>query len=314
MLSGPFFVASSGTDRAGPSRVRVSGKCWRVAAFRLRNALLLSTFRPNWSVGDCHAHRAGGPLDDLHCRLDVVGVQIRELSVGDFPHLIPGDLADLVPLGDSRALGHAGCLLDQLRGRRRLGDERERAVLVDGDLDGDHRAAHGFGRGVVRLDELHDVHAVRPEGGTDGRRRGGGRGVQGNLDEGRDLLLGRHSGWILLLGCCWRLPAAWSGSGRSDPVDVRVVVADHTFWTWGKVRSTGVSRPRISTSAFSRWLLTLISVIVAWTPANGPSTTMTESPTTKSATSTFLRRRVGPSLVAVAAARTAGASIFSTSS
>ena len=37
---------------------------------------------------------------------------------------------------------------------------------------------------------------------------------------------------------------------------------------------------------------------------------MTESPTEKSATSTFLRRRVGPPLVAVAAARTAGASIF----
>jgi transcriptional antiterminator NusG len=26
----------------------------------------------------------------------------------------------------------------------------------------------------------------------------------------------------------------------------------------------------------SRWLLALISVIVAWTPANGPSTTITE--------------------------------------
>src|SRR5215212_7846031 len=116
--------------------------------------------------------------------------------------------------------------------------------------------------------------------------------------------------WAIAGGC----PQLWSGSGRSDPVDVRVVVADHTFWTCGKVRSTGVSRPRISTSALSRWLLTLISVIVAWTPANGPSTTMTESPTAKSATSTFLRRRVGPSLVAVAAARTAGASIFSTSS
>src|SRR5215203_1239263 len=36
-----------------------------------------------------------------------------------------------------------------------------------------------------------------------------------------------------------------------------------TFWICGKVRSTGVSRPKISTSALSRWLLTLISVIVA---------------------------------------------------
>src|ERR671912_61285 len=99
-----------------------------------------------------------------------------------------------------------------------------------------------------------------------------------------------------------------------DPVGGRLRCVDHTFWTCGNVRSTGVSRPRISTNALSRWLLTLISVMVAWTPANGPSTTMTESPTAKSATSTFLRRLVGLSLLAVAAATTAGASIFSTSS
>jgi len=44
-----------------------------------------------------------------------------------------------------------------------------------------------------------------------------------------------------------------------------------------------------------RWLFTLISVMVAWTPANGPSTTMTESPTSKSATSTFFFLRFGVS-------------------
>src|SRR5919107_20169 len=64
----------------------------------------------------------------------------------------------------------------------------------------------------------------------------------------------------------------------------------------------------------------LIWVMVACRVANGPSTTMTESDTSKSATSTFLRDGAvaappDSALAAVvAAATTAGASIFSTSS
>src|SRR5215217_1425212 len=120
---------------------------------------------------------------------------------------------------------------------------------------------------------------------------------------------------VLLLEVLPAAAAAGSGPGRADPIEGWLsAVFDHAFWTCENVRSTGVSRPRISTNALSRWLLTLSSVIVACTPANGPSTTMTESPMAKSTTSTFLRRLVGPSLVAVAAAMMAGASIFSTSS
>src|SRR5262245_46704782 len=59
-----------------------------------------------------------------------------------------------------------------------------------------------------------------------------------------------------------------------------------TFWIWLNDSSTGVSRPKISTRALTRWDSALISVIVAWSVANGPSTTMTESETSKSATST----------------------------
>ena len=69
------------------------------------------------------------------------------------------------------ALLDAGGLLEQERRRRRLGDERERPVLVDRDLGRDHHAALVLGRGVVRLAEVHDVDAVRTERGTD-RRRG----------------------------------------------------------------------------------------------------------------------------------------------
>ena len=77
----------------------------------------------------------------------------------------------------------------QHRRRRRLEDERERAVLEDGDLDRDDGADLGLGRGVVGLDEVHDGDAVRAERGADGRRRGGLAGRDLDLDDRRDSLL-----------------------------------------------------------------------------------------------------------------------------
>src|SRR6187200_2140460 len=94
-----------------------------------------------------------------------------------------------------------------------------------------------------------------------------------------------------------------------------------TRWIWLKLSSTGVSRPKISTRALTLWASTLISVIVACRVANGPSTTMTESETSKSATSTCLRGvavavppPAGAAAAASALAWTAGPSMFSTSS
>src|SRR5215211_3490512 len=206
----------------------------------------------------------------------------------------------------TRTLRDPRSLLDQLSCRRGLGDEGEATVLINRDLHRNDGAAHRFCCRVVGLAELHDVDPVRTECGTDGGSRCRCARVQGNLDERSDLLLlGRH----FLSGSF-----VWSCRGQSDRDRAVCCREAQTFWICGKVRSTGVSRPRISTSALSRWLFTLISVIVAWTPANGPSTTMTESPTAKSVTSIFFLRRAGPSLEAVAAATTAGASIFSTSS
>ena len=63
----------------------------------------------------------------------------------------------LVRLRLGRALVDAERLLDQHGGRRRLGDERERAVLVDGDHDRDHGAGVALRLRVERLAELHDV-------------------------------------------------------------------------------------------------------------------------------------------------------------
>ena len=88
------------------------------------------------------------------------------------------------------ALVDAGGLADQHRRRRRLGDERERAVLVDRDLDGDDGAALRFGASVVLLAEVHDGQTMGAERGTDGRSRGGATGGDLDLDDGDDLFLG----------------------------------------------------------------------------------------------------------------------------
>src|SRR3954453_19664515 len=137
---------------------------------------------------DDNTHRPCGALDDLHRRVDVTGVQVGQLGGGDLADLVLGDLADLVPLRDCRALLQARGLLDHLRRRRRLGDEREGAVFVDGDLDRHDVATHGFGLGVVRLAELHDADAVRTERGTDRRGLRRGTGLELHLHEGSDLL------------------------------------------------------------------------------------------------------------------------------
>src|SRR6185436_3905407 len=88
-----------------------------------------------------HAHRTGGPLDDLRGLVDVVRVQVGELALGD--------LADL-GLGDPRALLDARGLLDEHGRRRGLRDERERPVLVDRDHDGNRRAHLILGLRVER--------------------------------------------------------------------------------------------------------------------------------------------------------------------
>src|SRR5205823_7565709 len=70
-----------------------------------------------------------------------------------------------------RALLEPERLLDQNGRGRRLGDEGERAVLEDRDLDGRDAAVLLRGLRVEGLAELHDVHAVLAERRADRRRR-----------------------------------------------------------------------------------------------------------------------------------------------
>jgi len=78
------------------------------------------------------------------------------------------DRTDLVLLRDAGALGHTGGRLQELGGRRRLEDERERTVFVHADLRRNDRRRAGLRSASCSLAELHDVHAVLTERGTDG--------------------------------------------------------------------------------------------------------------------------------------------------
>ena len=72
----------------------------------------------------------------------------------------------------SRGLKSGG-LEQEHAGGRRLADEGERAIRVDGDDDRNDQVLFGLrlGRGVELLAELHDVDAVLAERGPDRRRR-----------------------------------------------------------------------------------------------------------------------------------------------
>src|SRR5215207_4244993 len=135
---------------------------------------------------DPHAARRAG--DDLRRLLDVVGVEVVELALGDLADLRLRDLSDLHPVRLGGARLEADRLLDEHRRGRRLRDERERAVLVDGDDDGDRRAGIALGLRVERLAELHDVDAVLTQGGTHRRSRAGLATLGLELDAREDFL------------------------------------------------------------------------------------------------------------------------------
>src|SRR6185312_8590516 len=159
-------------------------------------------------------------------------------------------------------LGDPGGLEQQHRGRRGLEHEVERTVLVDRDHRRHDLAAIVLRRRVVGLAELHDVQAVRTQRLPD-RGRVRGTRLQCELHGGRELLtsLGGHDPFL------WIPPALGAGQ----------ILA-----TWLNDSSTGVSRPKIDTSTLSFCASTFTSLIVAGNVANGPSMTVTDSPTSKS--------------------------------
>ena len=121
-----------------------------------------------------------------------LALRSASFDLRDLANLVAGELRNLDGVRSTGALGDAGGLLDELSCRRGLQDERERTVFVHGDLDGDDVAALVFRRRVVRLAELHDVHAVLTQRRPDGRCGVGGAGLDLKLNQTRDLLLRCH--------------------------------------------------------------------------------------------------------------------------
>src|SRR6516164_5235852 len=208
-LAGEVFLASA-TASAGLYR-RVRSICSAAERYALLRFMVSPSVRRSWSAGrrgPCHGwwsaldgdpHRPGRPGDDLLRRLHRGGVEVRHLGLRDLPDLRGGDRADLGRVRRGAALGHPGGLLDQLGGRRRLGDERERPVLVDGDLHRDDVAALGLRRRVVLPAEVHDVDAVRAQRGAHRRCRGSRARVELHLDYRSDLLLSRSRHQLMSL-------------------------------------------------------------------------------------------------------------------
>lgn len=93
------------------------------------------------SLFDQDAHGASGTRHDLLGRLDVVGVEIGELGLGDLGKLSLRERAHLVALRNAAALLDAKSLTDENSRRRGLADEVDGLVLIDRDLDGDNRIA-----------------------------------------------------------------------------------------------------------------------------------------------------------------------------
>src|SRR6266566_1789385 len=139
-----------------------------------------SACRARASVHYLQPHRASRAGHHFHRGVQVVRVQIGHLDLGDLFQLRARDLPHLLPVGGGGSLLDAGFLLEEHGGRGRLRNEGEGPVLVDRHLDRrDHPLRLGR-LGIELLDELHDVHAVRPQGRA--HRRRGSRLPGGHLE------------------------------------------------------------------------------------------------------------------------------------
>src|SRR5260370_27395374 len=122
---------------------------------------------------DFQAHVARRTHHGAHRGIQIGGVEIDKLDLRNFFDLLFRDLTDLVAVRLGGTLRDIGGALQQHRCRRRLQDEGEGAVGVDRH---EHRENHPVRLlprlGIELLAEIHDVQAVRAEGGTDPRRPG----------------------------------------------------------------------------------------------------------------------------------------------
>src|SRR5580704_11277182 len=121
---------------------------------------------------DFQTHVASRTHHGLHRRVQICGVEIDKLNLGDFLYLLLRNFSDFVAVRLSGALHNARRAQQKNRSRRRLQNESKRAVGVNGDQ---HRKNHSvrFLRrfGVELLAKIHNVQAMRTERRANRRRR-----------------------------------------------------------------------------------------------------------------------------------------------
>ena len=115
---------------------------------------------------DLDAHAAGRALDDLHRGVDVVGVEVGHLGLGDRADLVARDGADLVAVGLARALVDAGASRSSTAAGgvlvTNVNERSSKTVISTGTMV----PGLSLRLGVERLAELHDVDAVLAERGA----------------------------------------------------------------------------------------------------------------------------------------------------
>ena len=97
---------------------------------------------------------------------------VRRLDFGDLVNMLEADGAHEVVPWASSALLYAGCLLEEVGGRRCFRDEGKRPVRLDGNQSGNGNARLDVRRASIEfLAEIHRLYAASTESWPDGWRR-----------------------------------------------------------------------------------------------------------------------------------------------
>src|SRR5580700_9156156 len=140
---------------------------------------------------DFQTHVARRAHHGAHRGVQICGVEIDKLDLRNLLNLLFRNFADFVPVRFRRAFDDARRAKQQDRSRRRLQNERERAVGINRHEHGKNHSVRFFRRlGVELLAKIHDVQAVRTERGADWRRRS--RFASGQLQFDRCLYFLSH--------------------------------------------------------------------------------------------------------------------------
>mmetsp|Transcript_29382 Transcript_29382/g.65069 ORF Transcript_29382/g.65069 Transcript_29382/m.65069 type:complete len:276 (-) Transcript_29382:224-1051(-) len=153
--------------------------CWGYPTWSLVETLVTQCFAMQpmnvctHLIDDLQTHVLGSSLNHANHGVDLGGVGVGQLGLGNLCYLGLGHLAHNVLVGLAGTPLNACSLLEEHRCGGGLQDEGEATVLVHSDLHGDNLASHLRSLSVVLLAESHNVHTLGTQCRTN-RRRGVG--------------------------------------------------------------------------------------------------------------------------------------------